>query len=176
MEGDDFMFIETERLLLVPLNLEELKRALDSKIQLAEELGFQLFSEELDEKMKKIYSNKIDKIEKDPDNYLFYTYWQLVLKDEKIIIGEVGFKGLSSHDGELEVGFGTEERFRNKGYMTEALTELIKWAFSQTSIQIKKITASTLMDNVPSQKVLEKSGLKLSHEEGKLLYWHVIKM
>lgn len=170
------MFIETERLFLVPLTLEELKRAVVSKIQLADELGYQLFSDELDDKMKQIYNAKIDKIEKDADNYLFYTYWQLVLKEEKIIVGEVGFKGLNIDSGELEVGYGTQEKFRNKGYMTEALTELIKWTFKQEKIEIRTITASTLMDNAPSHKVLKKAGLELTHEEGKQLYWHVNKM
>ena len=169
------MFIETERLYLIPLTLDEMKRALQNKTQLANDLGFQLFSEELDEKMIQVYEAKIDKIEKDQQNYLFYTFWQLVLKNEKIIIGEVGFKGLDPEEGQLEVGFGTEERFRNKGYMTEALTELIKWAFFQDRVKIKKITALTLSDNIPSQKVLEKSGLILSHEESGKLYWHVNK-
>jgi len=98
-----------------------------------------------------------------------------VLKDEKIIIGEVGFKGLEKEKGQLEVGYGTEERFRNKGYMTEALTELIKWAFFQDKVKIREITAMTLSDNVPSQKVLGKAGLLLSHEEGGKLYWNVNK-
>lgn len=169
------MFIETERLYLIPLTLDEMKRALQSKTQLANDLGFQLFSEELDEKMIQVYEAKIDKMEKNQENYLFYTFWQLVLKDEKIIIGEVGFKGLDSEEGQLEVGFGTEERFRNKGYMTEALTELVKWAFFQDKIKIRKITALTLSDNIPSQKVLEKSGLLLAHEESGKLYWHVNK-
>ncbi|HAE41844.1 MAG TPA: N-acetyltransferase [Clostridiales bacterium] len=169
------MYIETERLFLIPLTLDEMKRALQSKTQLANDLGFQLFSEELDERMKQVYEAKIDKMEKDQENFLFYTFWQLVLKEEKIIIGEVGFKGLDSEQGQLEVGFGTEERFRNKGYMTEALTELIKWAFFQDKVKIRRITALTLSDNIPSQKVLEKSGLMLSHEESGKLYWHVKK-
>lgn len=169
------MYIETERLYLIPLTLDEMKRALQSKTQLANDLGFQLFSEELDEKMTQVYEAKIDKMEKDPENYFFYTFWQLVLKDEKIIIGEVGFKGLDTEEGQLEVGYGTEERFRNKGYMTEALTELIKWAFFQDKVKIRKIIAMTLSDNIPSQKVLEKAGLLLSHEEGSKLYWHVNK-
>jgi len=171
----DEMLIETQRLWLVPLTLEELRRALTSKLQLAEELGFQLYSSELDDKMKSIYQIKIDKIERDKENYLFYTFWQLVLKEEKMIIGEVGFKGVSQETGELEVGFGTEERFRNKGYMTEALTELIKWAFIQEKPDIKRITALTLKDNIPSQKVLEKAGLMLKHEEAGQVYWHVDK-
>ncbi|MBN2286002.1 MAG: GNAT family N-acetyltransferase [Tissierellales bacterium] len=170
------MYLETERLLLVPLSLEELRRAVESKMQLAEELGYQLFSDELDEKMKQIYETKITKIEKDPEHYLFYTFWQLVLKEERIIIGEVGFKGLTEESGVIEVGFGTEERFRNKGYMTEALSELIKWAFNQKKVAITKITASTLSDNLPSQKVLQKAGLKFSHEEGNMLLWNVEKM
>jgi len=169
------MFIESDRLLLVPLKADEMKRAITNKIQLAEELGFQLFSEEPDDKMKKIYSIKIEKMEQDPENYAFYTFWQMVLKEEKLIIGEIGFKGIEGEEGKLEVGFGTEERFRNKGYMTEALTELVKWAFSQKKVKIKRITASTLQDNIPSQKVLKKSGLILSHEEGGLLYWNVNK-
>ncbi|MBV1758874.1 MAG: GNAT family N-acetyltransferase [Dethiosulfatibacter sp.] len=169
------MYIETERLYLLPLTLDEMKRALQSKTQLANDLGFQLFSEELDERMIQVYEAKIDKMEKNQENYLFYTFWQLVLKDEKIIIGEVGFKGLDTKDGMIEVGFGTEERFRNKGYMTEALTELIKWAFFQDKIKIREITALTLSDNIPSQKVLEKAGLLLSHEESGKLYWHVNK-
>ncbi|HBH12444.1 MAG TPA: hypothetical protein DDX29_04885 [Clostridiales bacterium] len=65
------MFIETERLYLIPLTIDEMKQALKSKTQLANDLGFQLFSEELDEKMIQIYEAKIDKMEKDQENFFF---------------------------------------------------------------------------------------------------------
>ena len=170
------MFLETERLLLVPLKVDELEKALESKTKLAESLGFEILAGEPEEKMKAVYNEKISKIYNDIENWKFYTYWQIVLKDEKIIIGEIGFRGIPDESGEVEISFGTEEKFRNKGYATEALSELIKWAFEQNKPRVEKIKALTLNDNVPSHKVLEKAGLALVHEKGKTLYWNVSRI
>jgi ribosomal-protein-alanine N-acetyltransferase len=58
----------------------------------------------------------------------------------------------------IEIGFQLRPRFRNKGYATEAVALLVDYLFSNRPIE--RIEAITDIDNLPSQKVLEKNEFK----------------
>lgn len=164
------MKLETERLILVPLTLEDLKKALISKADMVEHLGIDRDIEELDEQMHDIYKKKVANIEANEDLYLFCTYWQMVLKETNKIVGEIGFKGINKKN-QVEVGYGTIEKYRSNGYMSEALDALINWAFTQDSLFIKKITANTLKDNESSKKVLINNYFDIEGEDEKYIHW-----
>lgn len=101
---------------------------------------------------------KIEKINNVQENlYNWYTYWLIIEKKTNLPLGFIGFKGLV--DGVSEVGYGIHSGFEGKGYMSEALSEIVGWAFS-TGL-CKRITAAGVLNgNVGSQKVLEKIGFK----------------
>ncbi len=168
------MKYNTDRLYLIPLMLDDLRKGMVDRRGMAAGLGLDPELEQLDETMQHIYSVKARNIERDPEHYLFYTYWQMVLKEERKIVGEIGFKGIGA-EGEVEVGYGTEEGFRGKGYMTEALRGLLKWAFSQKQIKLNAVTATTDRSNLASQKVLLKAGLNLDREDESFYYWRIDK-
>lgn len=66
----------------------------------------------------------------------------------------------------LEYGCVLARRFWNRGFMTEALTEVVDWALRQPSIW--RIGAVADAENVGSLRVMEKAGL---HREGVLRRW-----
>ncbi|WP_347049134.1 GNAT family N-acetyltransferase [Flavobacterium olei] len=74
------------------------------------------------------------------------------------------FVGEPNSAGEVEIGYGTYETFRKKGYMTEAVGGIIDWAGKQPNI--KTIVASTDKTNQASSSVLEKNNfLKIGQTE-----------
>lgn len=93
------------------MNLESLRLCIRNKAALAKRLGLRPSGSGLPEVMRRIYRIKIANIAKDGSNYLFYTYWQIILAAEERIIGELGFKGTPDGEGSVEVGYGLEEAF-----------------------------------------------------------------
>lgn len=56
------------------------------------------------------------------------------------------------------VGYSIDTEFQGKGYMKEALSLLIKYAFEEMGLH--RIEASTLVDNIKSQRVLKGCGFQ----------------
>lgn len=165
------MILETERLVLIPLSLDQLKKAIENRERVALELGLNSKVDNLDKNMMRVYNIKIQNIERDADNILFYTYWEIILKSEKKLIGEIGFKGIPNGLGQIEIGYGIEEGYRNKGFTTEAVIKLMEWVFHQDIIPVKYVTACTDKENIASQKVLLKAGMRITNEDDKYFYW-----
>ncbi|MBK8821631.1 MAG: GNAT family N-acetyltransferase [Anaerolineales bacterium] len=60
----------------------------------------------------------------------------------------------------FKVSFGYTGAYAQwgKGYMTEAVRACIDWAFQQSGVV--RVYATTDVDNIPSQRVLEKAGMQ----------------
>ena len=87
--------------------------------------------------------------------------WYFVLNNEtanakRILIGIGGFKGIPDQNGVAEVGYSLLSEFQNKGYASEAVIELLDWAFEHP--QVSKIIAETLPQLPASIQLLEKVG------------------
>lgn len=78
------MIIETERLEIIPLTIEELKSCLIDKKQVLCSKNVSSKNDELDNKMKQVYEIKISKMEKDLKNFLFYTNWLIIDRNSRI--------------------------------------------------------------------------------------------
>ncbi|OJU56312.1 MAG: hypothetical protein BGN96_14760 [Bacteroidales bacterium 45-6] len=168
------MQIETERLFLIPLTARDLHSMMHNKQQAACELGWISDGKELDSKMRFIYQLKAQNIGKDQANWLFCTYFAIVLKESKHLVGQIGFKGTPDENGEIEVGYGLEdEKWYGKGFATEALKALIRWAFAQQGVLC--VVADTDKSNFASQKVLKKSGMLFWKEEFDYFWWKIKK-
>lgn len=59
---------------------------------------------------------------------------------------------------DIEIHYGISKEFDNKGFITEAGEAVIEWLSSQTDV--KKIYAHCDLENIASQAVLNKLGLK----------------
>ena len=106
----------------------------------------------------------------DPDRYFWFTSWELILTAESEIVGGLCFKGPPDENGLVEVGYGIYETHRGKGYATEGLEALIKWAFSNQ--KVNAIIASIQPSNAASRNVLKKLGFSQGHDEEGLQWWH----
>ena len=150
--------LETDRLTLLALSAEHLRRCLDGPEALSAALGLAICEDLVSEAAREAIDVKLQRMALTPgDEYPWHTYWLMIAKDIRTGIGLVGFKGTPSSQGIAEVGYGTCAPYRNRGYMTEAVRALIAWAFQQP--RCKTIFADTDVQNVASQRVLTKSGL-----------------
>jgi len=101
--------------------------------------------------------------------------WYFILcgsnEEERVLIGNGGFKGSPSSDGSVEVGYSIVDRFQRKGYATEAVQSLVAWAFDYP--EVRRVLAEALPENTPSVRVLEKNGFRYigqGSEEGVIRY------
>jgi [ribosomal protein S5]-alanine N-acetyltransferase len=161
----------TERLKLIPLSIYNLSTGIENKDLMDKQLGLVPTGIPLSQSIKRSYQLRMYRIIEDRKNWLFYTFWQIVHRQNNCSIGQVGFSGPPSMNGEVEVGYYIDAAFQQKGYMTEALQEIIEWALSNPSVIY--IKARTSSDNYASQRVLQKSGLQLYLKES--FYWWVMK-
>lgn len=73
--------------------------------------------------------------------------------------------------GIVEIGYGVNEEFRNRGFMTETLVGLIKWM--PTQMEVTSVIVETDNDNKASIKTLEKSGFtKFESNESSSIYYY----
>jgi len=98
----------------------------------------------------------------------FGTY-QVVRREDGMVIGDVGFLGPPDATGAVHVGCGITEGARRQGYATEALTALLAWARGQSGLTC--VLADTTRSNVGGQRLLERVGMHPIGEDGELLYY-----
>ena len=166
--------LQCERLLLFGLNRNQLDLALHDLGSLSAQLGIlvdpEVFSTESRQAMM-IKMARMDRV--DPHLHPWYTYFLLVRIEDRRAVGVCGFKGAPTPLGSVEVGYAMHEDYRNRGYMTEAVRALVKWAFRHETCQ--QVIAETLRDNLPSQRVLQKAGLIFDQAVENMLYWKIEK-
>lgn len=163
------MVIYTERLKLIALKEQDLKDSIINLEKFYQEKNLKSENNQLSELMIKIYDIKLSNIKKDPDNYLFYTYWLIVNKITNQKMGRIGFKDTPDNKKAIEVGYGISKNFRCKSYITEALLSFINWSFKQNINPINTVVAKTDQNNIASQRVLKKTGFKHIKSEKELM-------
>jgi ribosomal-protein-alanine N-acetyltransferase len=89
--------------------------------------------------------------------------WTLEVRNSGIFAGSAGFEEFSFLDGKADLGFSLHQSQQGKGYMTEALKEIIIYGFTRMSIN--RIQTTVLPENASSLKLLETLGFKT---EGKM--------
>lgn len=163
------MIIETKRLKLIPLHREQLSLLLKGIPDLEKKMNLVPSGEVLDEHLKQAIAQMYEGVSKHPQNYLWYTNWQIILKSGNRSIGSCGFKSPPDEAGCVEIGYGINKNYRNQGFMTETLKAICNWALSQSDV--KYIIAETDKDNLASQKVLQNCTMRLYRETDFSLWW-----
>ncbi len=159
--------IETKRLMLIPFTLDYVKAAIKGKKELEAILQYQVADQWPNQDYAEILPYKASAFEKDPSK----SKWSFIVihKEDQKLIGEIGGKGGPDENGTVEIGYGIVEEYRNKGYATEMVNGLVNWL--NTHPEVNKIIADCLIENLPSIKVLEKSGFLQTHKDDELIYW-----
>jgi len=164
--------LDTERLRIVALDVENYGLFLNEHGQMLRKLGVKVTTEKLDEDFREMFLESYELALKDEENYMWYTNWQIILKSENLIIGGLCFKGCPDTNGYVEIGYGMDPNYQNKGYMTETIKGVANWALTQESV--KGVIAETDKGNIPSQKVLIKNKMEM-YKETEDCYWWIIK-
>jgi [ribosomal protein S5]-alanine N-acetyltransferase len=104
-----------------------------------------------------------------PEQFEWYTNWEIILKNEQLAIGGIGFAGFPDELGVTMVGYGLDMRYHSNGYATEALEALIAWASSEPAL--KSIVADTPVLHTASHRVLIKNSFVETHRDDLLAHW-----
>ncbi len=163
--------LETERLKLLPLQVDNLALAVDNYSEMETNLGLIVTNTVLDDEMKYAMKVRLRKVLEDVKNYLWLTNWAIVLKEENRIIGYIMIKGYPNENGEVIVGYSIEEKYRKKRYATEALKGLTEWIFENPKVVC--VIGDTEKDNILSHKVLENVGAVKYKETDELIWWKI---
>jgi len=86
--------------------------------------------------------------------------WILVRKTDGIKMGTCGFHCWNKKDDSIEIGYDLKEEFWGKGYMQEAIKEIVEFAIE--NMNIKEIRACIYVDNEKSKHLAEKLGFVVS--------------
>lgn len=82
--------------------------------------------------------------------------WSIVLKKDNKAIGWIGLYDTNRHNKYKEIEFVLSEDYQNKGYATEAVKRILKYAFGELDLMVVAVCHYPL--NVKSKRVIEKCG------------------
>ena len=157
------MKIDTERLELVALLPQQLKLLTTNIEKLEEELDAKYKAEPMEGFFLDIVKGQVEATEKDSGNYFWHSFWLLIRKSDRVIVGSADFKDIPNKDCEVEIGYGLGKDFEHNGYMTEAVMAMTQWALKQDGVS--SVIAETELDGFASQRILKRCGFKKYKEE-----------
>ena len=85
-------------------------------------------------------------------------FWAIIEKSENKFIGDFAFWNIIRENHRAMIGYTLKPQFWGKGYMTETLSQLIKFGFSD--LNLHSFEAEINPKNINSEKVLVKTGFK----------------
>lgn len=154
----DFPILESERLLLRQFSLKDApdvtRLADDPKIAATTLFIPNPYPDRLAEKWIEAHTADFEN-----DKQII---WAITLKKTGELIGTIGLEFKFEYE-KAEFGFWIGTEFWNKGFATEALSEVLKFGFDE--LGLNRIFAHHFVNNPASGKVMLKNGLK---EEGYL--------
>ena len=98
----------------------------------------------------------------------------IVHREERLVVGNVGFKGPPDDHGVVEIGYGIVSAFEGRGYATEAADACSDFAFADGRVRL--VRAHTRPTKNASTRVLEKcrfirTGAVEDPEDGPVWRW-----
>lgn len=164
--------ISSKNLILKPLNYSQLEKYIKNDNSLEAELKLNPTRKIISPALREALAETIlPNVADSGKNHLFSTLWGIILKAEDRMVGDICFVGEPDDEGEIEIGYGTYDDFRGKGYMTEAVSCILEWAKRQDNV--KSIFAQTTKDNPASYKILEKNNFEKVGEDEDLFNWRL---
>ena len=84
--------------------------------------------------------------------------WGIEWKENSKLIGSIDFVKYDRKSFSAEIGYVLNRKYWNKGIMTEALKEIIKFGFDEMNLIRIEIKLDSM--NIGSERVIQKNGLK----------------
>lgn len=94
----------------------------------------------------------------------------LVVTDDGLVVGGVGFHGSPDEEGRAEIGYSIAAPFRGRGLATAAVAQV---RALPSLAAVTALTAHTDADNPASQRVLERNGFVRDGEDDEGLRWRL---
>ncbi len=154
----------TERLILRQIEESDAEEIYNGFINQPEFLYYANKKERTLEEEKESLKGIKEKYEK-----LDYYNWVITLKETKEIIGSINLK-VEEINETVEFNYAIDNRYTNKGYMTEALN-IVK-DFCLNEINVNRFQGGCAVSNIASKKVMEKCNMK---HEGILRNYLILK-
>ncbi|RUM27365.1 N-acetyltransferase [Rhizobium vallis] len=80
-------------------------------------------------------------------------------------------------DGNIHIGYGVAPTREGRGYTTRAIGQMLAWA--RNDLRVSLISAETGLENIASQRVLERNGFtrtgeRIDAEDGPVICWEAL--
>ncbi|MFS0562795.1 GNAT family protein [Terribacillus sp. 179-K 1B1 HS] len=96
------------------------------------------------------------------------VFWGIELKEEKRLIGTINYVSWQQKHHVGEIGYVIGRPYWHKGYMSEAVKEVIRFGFER--MELERIEAKCLVDNEGSERVMQKAGMQYEGTMRKRMY------
>lgn len=160
--------IETERLLLIPVDCEMIDSLLESDESFLNKYGYINDGGEFVNPSPDYLHKVRQRLIEHPEEYPLAVDCLIIVKDIKTVIGSIDFKYLPDENGVSEIGYGMKPIYEGHGYMTEAVLAMASYGKENG---VTTIVADTLIENHKSQNVLARCGFSLTKKEEKMLWF-----
>ena len=158
--------IRTPRLQLLPASAQALRASLVGADSLAAALGVQVpASWPPDLYDADAIRHSLDWMNRHPGLEQWgphYIVHRVRDAEPGVLVGVGGFKGPSSADGEVEIGYAIVAEFQRRGFATEAVRAWVEMALATPEVSV--VVAHTLASLAPSIGVLLKAGFEFVGE------------
>lgn len=171
--------IRTPRLELIAATVELIRAELTDRSRFSEMLHAMVPGEEEEgeawppENVRDVVGLFAAYLERDPA-LAGWLNWYWVLVDEstgeRTLVGNGGFTSRPVN-GTVAIGYSVLQQYQGRGYATEAVEVLARWALSHE--EVSRVIAEVVKDNRRSIRVLEKTGFNCAgagSEEDTLLF------
>jgi ribosomal-protein-alanine N-acetyltransferase len=170
--------LESNRLRLIPLNMQQLQLHASDYEALQQSLGLiprpmlmeKYFQKEFNDALINYW---LPETAANASNYKWFTNWLIVHKSDNCVAGGIGVAGMPNDQGETEIGYGIDQDYRRQGIATEALESLVNWVFQHSFSNA--VIAHTPIELQNSQRVLQRAGFERISEENGLFLWRKMK-
>ncbi len=164
------ILFRTPRLELIPLTATELDWLVYDRTRLERRLGVVYRGEPIEGALRTVMTAQYSRAAEDPEGYIWHTFWLIVRREDRVVIGAANFKDTPDSRGAIEIGYGLGPGFCHNGYMTEAVRAMCRFALSNK--RVTKIIAVVEPDNHASARVLMRCGFLLYRRDD-YLWWYV---
>lgn len=164
------MMIETQRLEIIPLTKSQLELWVRDVTMLEREFHCSYRGEPLEGFFGEIVRGQLPILEEEPQHYIWHSFWWLIRKNDRVVVGSADFKDVPDRDRQVEIGYGLSHEYEHNGYMTEAVKAMCDWALRQNGVS--HVIAETYKDGQASQRVLQRCGFtEVKREE--TIWWRL---
>lgn len=164
--------LESPRLTLVAAMPELIEADLAGHTELSEVLGAVVPAEWPPELLSGTVMRVVQEQLRDPAER-GWSAWYLLYMDDgaPVLVGMCQFKGRPDAAGSVEIAYSMLEQYQNRGFATEAVARLVRWAFGHQNVL--EVAAETMPHRKQSIRIMEKNGFRFEgpgSEQGVVRY------